>query len=162
MVSTMSNHTRFWARQPGKGSTRHSLFFPCPLPFLVIYYVPPGLRPHSKWTHKQAFTNEITKLNFSFVSIIEISTTRSLEPGKDEKRFPIIQPADKNLCRGPLGDSHIRPAAIGWIWLPRPYEPTRDKGKRVVLHFHVGTYVMLCPRMPNKLGRRSWEKKCPP
>lgn len=158
----MSDKKRFWARQPGKAlyTTFTILSSFVYLPFLMIYYVPPNLRQHSKWSYRQALTSQMSRLYFDFVSTIEMSTAWSLEPGKDKERFSTIQPADKDLYRGPLADSQIRPATIGGIWLPGPYEPTRDKGKRVVLHFHGGAYVTMSPRWPNmQSGPKMLEKE---
>ena len=42
---------------------------------------------------------------------------------------------------------------------PSPYDATMDRGKKVILHFHGGAYVVMSPRMaavqygPRALGK---------
>jgi hypothetical protein len=82
MVSTMSDHKRFWAGQPGKGLytafTILSLSITLSGDLLCSSRTPATLEMDSQ----ASFHKRDHKALFSFVSIIEISTTRSLEPGK--------------------------------------------------------------------------------
>ena len=61
-----------------------------------------------------------------------------------------------------VSDKEIRPAEIGAIWLPRPYNVNEDEGKKVVLHFHGGAYVTLSPRSTSVLwGPNKMQKNLP-
>jgi acetyl esterase/lipase len=108
---------------------------------MALYFLPKPLRQHPKYTFNQAFGIALFKMLWNFASQIEWAPPKSLEPGKD-KTFLAIDPAKASLYRSVLDDPTIHPARMGAIWYPRTYDPTTDKDKNVVLHFHGGAYVL--------------------
>lgn len=133
----------FLTRQPAKGIWV-TLFFatlPPRLVLIALYFVPKFLRQHPKYTFHQALGIALFKILWDFASQIEWAPPKSLEPGKD-KSFLAIDSAKGHVYRDVLDHPTIRPARIGAMWYPRTYDPTTDKGKNVVLHFHGGAYVL--------------------
>ncbi|KAG7004272.1 hypothetical protein G7Y79_00026g058560 [Physcia stellaris] len=121
--------TRYLAKQPGKA-------------FLLLYFIPKYLRPHSLWTYHHAVGNALLKLWFSFASTIEFQTTKSLDPGPEKKRFLVLNPAKPDFYSGFVEDRCIQSVPISGMWYPKEYESAIDTNKRIVLHFHGGAYVL--------------------
>ena len=144
-------YTLTFTRQPGKCiytlyTVLSTLAY---LPLLLIYNLPNSLRPHPSWTYYQAVANYMTKVVLHCCSMIEIKTTRSLKPGRDASHFALMKPSFESFYRGPTQDTKIKPGPVGGIWLPAPYDKSRDGNRSVVLHFHGGAYVTLSPRSAN-------------
>jgi acetyl esterase/lipase len=56
----------------------------------------------------------------------------------------VPNPAPKEFYREVLEDPEIKPAVIGGMWYNTPYVAGKHEvqGRRVVLHFHGGAYVV--------------------
>ena len=151
-----------WETSDSKGSQTRQIgkaFFSsfCSSTFSMIScQVPQKLRPHSRSDYKQSSFRS-GRNAFDFVSSIKISVTWSSEHGKDERRFSLIQPSDRDtLSRSSYSACNSRTE-----WLPGPHQPQKDKYTRAVSDFHGGAYVTLSPRLPHPqmrvedLGRRN-------
>lgn len=87
--------------------------------------------------------NAAMRMWIVFASTIEIVLPKSLEAGANKDGWVVIQsPTAPNLYTELLDDAKIRPATIGAMWYPAPYNADEHKGKSVVLHFHGGAYVL--------------------
>jgi acetyl esterase/lipase len=53
-----------------------------------------------------------------------------------------MEPAEPTAYRDVLDDADIRPTKIGGMWYPKLYSPVDDVGKRIILHFHGGAFVL--------------------
>ncbi|KAI1865287.1 hypothetical protein JX265_005596 [Neoarthrinium moseri] len=107
--------------------------------WLVVALVRP-LRPHPKWTVKQAFMARAAYVLQDVISRVGVTEKLSLQPGKEGNRFQVVKPSTSNNYIGPLASS-VRPETIGGTWFPeRP-----DAGissKRVVYYIHGGAFVV--------------------
>jgi acetyl esterase/lipase len=133
-----------FSRQPFKAL--YIIFFfaslPVRLALVALYFIPPWLRQHPKWTFHNAIGTYLFKLLFNFCSTIHYPPPKTLEPGKEKERFVVLNPAKEDLYRDVLDDKEIKPAKIGGVWYPRLFEKGKDEGNWVILHFHGGAYVM--------------------
>ncbi|KAL9617151.1 MAG: hypothetical protein Q9160_008048 [Pyrenula sp. 1 TL-2023] len=149
----MANSPPSQSRQPTKAL--YSLIFIATafvrFPFYGAKYTLPSTRPNPNWSYKAAVFNQIFKVLFEFFSKIRISTPRSLEPGKDQKTFSLIEKAPDGLFQGFLAATEVPRAPIGGIWVPKRYDASvkDDSSRPVILHFHGGAYVILTPRDAN-------------
>lgn len=132
------------ARQPGKALwTIFSIATtPIRIAFILIYYIPRFLRQHPTWTYHQAVGKAIFQLWWEYTSAVEFRTSKSLDPGSDKERFVVMQPAKPEWYRDILDDPKMHPVEIGGMWYPKLYAPAQDAGKKIVLHFHGGAYVL--------------------
>ncbi|KAL8918197.1 MAG: hypothetical protein Q9172_005526 [Xanthocarpia lactea] len=135
---------RLRARQPGKAiwTALFLLFGPLRLVFLLLYFIPKRCRQLPQWTYRQAISNALLKIWFSFASTVEYQTAFSLEPGPEKERFVVMNPKQPDLYSGVAKDKSIEPSPVGAMWYPNLYEPKVDSKKTVVLHFHGGAYVL--------------------
>ena len=108
------------------------------LPFWVVYHVPKSLRPHPKWTYKQALMNPILRTILHFTTAIRMSPVQVLEPGAERDRFVVIKPGEGSLYRGIADDPDIKPATIGAVWYPDPLRDEDKVSKTFIIHFHGG------------------------
>ena len=133
----------FITRQPGKalwllfGIVSTSVR----LPLWLLYNIPKSLRPHSKWSYRQAILNKIVKQLIYHTASIRIQTSTFLEPGDEKECFVVMQPAKDDLYRGVLKDAEIKPMAVGGTWYPSLFREG-DSAQRIILHFHGETYVV--------------------
>jgi len=136
----------FRAKYPGKAlwTTYFIVTAPIRLIFMLIYYLPRPLRQNSQWSWHQAIANSAFRMWFSFASTIEIVPPKSLEAGPDKDSWASLNPAPKEFYREILDDADIKPAVIGGMWYNTPYiaGSPEGQGKRVVLHFHGGAFVL--------------------
>jgi acetyl esterase/lipase len=107
----------------------------------VLLYIPRFTRPHPLWTMQQAIRVRIIKAFLAHCSAIQIRTPLSLEPGREQDRFVVLQPQD-DYYKGPLDDAEIKPQKVGSTWTPQPLQRSQVHDADVVLHFHGGAYVM--------------------
>ncbi|KAL8998609.1 MAG: hypothetical protein Q9169_002360 [Polycauliona sp. 2 TL-2023] len=115
------------------------------LPLLAIYYLPQKTRPHPKWTYHQAIGVEILRIWFKYASTVRFRFPLSLDPGTEGDRFVVMQPStndDFYDVLSKISDTDIKPEPVGGTWYPSLYNACDDAGKRVVLHFHGGGYVL--------------------
>lgn len=75
----------------------------------------------------------------------------SLKPGNEKGRFEKILPSTKDIYKGVLDDSEIKPVEIGATWYPTVYGPGDAKRKAVIMHFHGGAFIVGGGRK-NELG----------
>ncbi|MCJ1442298.1 MAG: hypothetical protein MMC23_002791 [Stictis urceolatum] len=114
------------------------------LPFWLLWYAIPSLRQHPNYSLRQAVRTHIVKLVLWHNSKIQIYTPLVLEPKAKEGPNLISIPASTKagLYQGVCQDKSIRPSTICGYWYPSPYDPSVDKGKKILLHFHGGAYVI--------------------
>lgn len=149
----MANSPPSQSRQPTK--SLYSILFIATafirFPFYGAKFTLPSTRPNRNWSYKTAVLNQIFKVLFEFFSKIRISTPRSLEPGKDQKTFSLIEKAPDGLFQGFLATTEVPRAPIGGIWVPKRYDASvkEDSSRPVILHFHGGAYVIVTPRDAN-------------
>lgn len=136
--ASMANATRqvFWA-MIGVTLTLSKL------PLWMLYFIPSRLRPHTSWTYLQALMQPVVKNFLYYISLIEVQTPASLEPGAEKERFVLISPPDEDQLQGILTETKIKPAVVAAIWFPTPYQ--RNSGaeqQNVVLYLHGGAFVI--------------------
>lgn len=128
--------------------TLYTIFFLASLPTRLVYLAlkatPRALRPHPKWSFHQTFGTAAFRLWWDYATAVEFRTGKSLEPGSDGERFITMAPADPGLYQGVLHDQtgKVKPVTIGGMWYPALYSPSADAGKKVILQFHGGAYVL--------------------
>ncbi|KAH8431502.1 alpha/beta hydrolase [Aspergillus melleus] len=108
--------------------------------FYFAYYAFPRSRPR-RWPYRRCISIAIINLSTELVYGIEHKAKLSLDPGKEADRFIIVEPGLDDICTGILDNSEVKPARIGAVWYPRPYNPTGTP-MNVVLHFHGGAYML--------------------
>lgn len=111
-------------------------------PLWLIYFIPPQLRQHPKWTYRQAVTNELMRAFLYHTSTLETRTSLSLEPGIEKELFVPISQQNPRFYRGVLDDGVIQPCIIGGIWFPTLHQPGSDDDRNIVLYFHGGAFVI--------------------
>lgn len=116
----------------------------CQLPFWLIFYLSPDLRPLKTWSYRQAVSCIMMKCLLKIIITFEVKTPLHLEPGAEKERFVVIQPAKWSLYNGAAIDAEIKPLKIGGTWYPALYNDTISAAESgmVVLHFHGGAYVL--------------------
>ncbi|KAI0387390.1 alpha/beta hydrolase fold-3 domain-containing protein [Hypomontagnella monticulosa] len=131
------------------------------LPIWVAMALFPSLRQHPSWTMKQSLLARVAYASLDVGSQVGITSILSLESGKEEDRFQVINPASPRLYKGPL-ESYIEPAVIGGTWYPeRPAPGAEWASKIVVLHLHGGAFVVGDGRIDQCgfLGK-TWIEQC--
>ena len=111
-------------------------------PLWLIYFIPPQLRQHPKWTYRQAVTNELMRAFLYHSSTLETRTPLSLEPGIEKELFVPIPPQNPRYYRGVLDDGAIQPCIIGGTWFSTVHRPGSDDDRNTVLYFHGGAFVI--------------------
>ncbi|KAL2048038.1 hypothetical protein ABVK25_011075 [Lepraria finkii] len=92
------------------------------LPYHLIAYILPSLRPHPEWTYHQSIMNHLMHAFLYHASILELQTPYPSPPGPEgPQNFAAIPRAESTLFRGVLtpNDPHL-PATIGGVWYPLP------------------------------------------
>ncbi|KAI1259223.1 alpha/beta hydrolase fold-3 domain-containing protein [Xylariaceae sp. FL1019] len=98
------------------------------------------LRPHPKWTFKQALMLRITYTIVDMNSRIGVTEPLSVKKGKDD-RFQVVEAFDSSFYVGELAHHYIKPVPVGCTWFPQA--PKRDiASKTVVLYLHGGAFVL--------------------
>ena len=142
---------RYTTRQPFKAFytifTCLNLFWE--IPFLLLYYIVPALRPHASWTYRQTICGNFLQRWFTFASTIEFQYPLSLDPGNEKERWANISPNETKFYRQPLDDAHVKPGIIGGLWHPHPYHRENDLNKTIILHLHGGAFVLSDAREMN-------------
>lgn len=112
------------------------------LPLWLIYYLPPFMRPHPKWSYGQAIKVQIVKAFLWNAALVEMKTPMSLASEAEKERWEVIQPADKALyVRVAVADPEIKPGAVGGTWYPAKPAVSGKPGI-VICHFHGGAFVI--------------------
>ena len=112
------------------------------LPFWLVLYALPLLRPHPKWTLSQAIKNRLLRSYVQHRSEMEAPTLVRLEPGAEKERFVLIDPSEKDVYRGALAATDIKPETTGGIWFPVLHNPDSGFERNVVLYCHGGAFVL--------------------
>ena len=112
------------------------------LPFWLVLYALPHLRPHLKWTYRQAINNRVIRSCVYHWSVMEARTPIRLEPAEEKERFVLIEPSEKNIYRGVLAATAVKPETTGGTWFPSLHNPDSGHEKRVVLFCHGGAFVL--------------------
>ncbi|KAB8346057.1 hypothetical protein FH972_023109 [Carpinus fangiana] len=114
------------------------------LPLWILYYIPSSLRPHAKWTLRQAIGVRVVKAFLYNVASVEMKTPLSLKPGSEKDRFQVLEPAKKSFYTGvTTSDPSVQPQQLGGTWHPAAPSASDDKKpSQVILHFHGGAYVI--------------------
>ncbi|KAL8740659.1 MAG: hypothetical protein Q9190_006663 [Brigantiaea leucoxantha] len=111
------------------------------LPFWLVCFLPRALRPHPKWTYKQAFLVRAIKAFIHHVVVLRVKPPMSLHPGKDKNQFIPIKPSEKPIYQSILEDPEIKPDTIGGTWYPDV--PGSSPGRPyVIMHLHGGAFVI--------------------
>lgn len=145
LVSPASLTHRTFTRHPYKATyTAITItLLPVRLLLILLYNIPPSLRPHIKWTYHQAIGRAILCLWFNYASTVEFRPPKSLSQGADGDRFVTMPPAPDSNYRSILTrDPAVRPTVLGAMWYPRPYDPRTNQGTKIAIHLHGGTYVL--------------------
>ncbi|EPE24941.1 alpha/beta-Hydrolase [Glarea lozoyensis ATCC 20868] len=109
-----------------------------PLWLTLAFFAP--LRPHPKWTAKQTFMAQVAYALTDLKSRIGVTSKLSLEQGKEEDRFQVIEPSNSEAYKGPLTSLIVKPGSVGGTWYPKA--PGKDiASKIVVLYLHGGAFV---------------------
>jgi acetyl esterase/lipase len=109
-------------------------------PLWILLYIPQFTRPHPQWTMQQAIRMKVVKAFLKHTSAVRAAPKLTLEPGKEEDRFVVINPL--GVYKGPCEDSQIKPTKIGATWTPTALQRSQVDDADVVLHFHGGAYVI--------------------
>lgn len=112
------------------------------LPFWLLLYALPQLRPHPKWTYSQAIKNRLLRLYVYHRATMEAPTPLRLEPGAEKERFVLIKPSEKNFYSGVLAATDIKPESTGGTWFPSLHNPNSEHERKVVLYCHGGAFVL--------------------
>ena len=113
------------------------------LPLWLLYYIPSRLRPHPKLTYRQALSQQLFRTYIYHLSLTEIQTPTSLEPGAEKERFVLINPPETNHFQGISTGTDIQPAAVAGTWTPTPYQrKSGGEEQTVVLYLHGGAFVV--------------------
>ena len=114
------------------------------LPLALSIHAFPGLRPHPKWTYRQAIMNDIMNAVLHYWSVFEIATHLSLPQASQHHRFIRLNPAEHHYYTGVLAaNPQIKPEMIGGMWYPERYERASDSiTTTIILYFHGGAFVM--------------------
>lgn len=116
------------------------------LPLWLVIAAVPALRPHKTWTFKQTFTRNLVRHFVEMDSIVGVSQTLSLAPGKEKDRWTTLEAFDDALYTGPLVSSSVKPATIGGTWHGVTTAPQTEADaagwKSVALHIHGGAFVL--------------------
>lgn len=112
------------------------------LPFWLVLYALPHLRPHPKWTYLQAIKNRVVRSYVYHWSVMEARTPIRLEPAEEKERFVLIEPSEKDIYRGVLAATDVKPKTTGGTWFPSLHDPNSGHEKRVVLYCHGGAFVL--------------------
>lgn len=112
------------------------------LPFWLVLYSLPYLRPHPKWTYLQAIKNRVVRSYVYYWSVMEARTPLRLKPAEEKERFVLIEPSGKDIYRGVLAATDVKPETTGGTWFPNLHNPDSGHEKRVVLYCHGGAFVL--------------------
>lgn len=132
------------ASQPVKGvwTLLAIAFNTARLPFWLIYYLPASMRPHPKWSYRQAILVQVIKSFLWNASMVEMKTPLSLLPQAEKERWTVVQPAESLSYMGVANsDPEVVPESLGGTWYPAKLSSSEKPGI-VILHFHGGAYVI--------------------
>lgn len=89
------------------------------IPLWTLLYVHPSFRQHVRWTWRQALRVRLFRAFVYFVGLTRPAPPLSMQPGKEGKRFIVIQPAEEDVYRDVLTcDEQIKPSEVGATWYP--------------------------------------------
>ena len=113
------------------------------LPLWLLCFISPRLRPHPNWTYRQALSQQLFRAYIYHLSLIEVQTPASLEPGAEKERLVLIIPPAKDHFQGILTETDIQPTVVAGTWFPTLYQ--RNSGAQeqtIVLYLHGGAFVV--------------------
>lgn len=121
------------------------------LPLALLYFTPRSLRPHPKWTFRQAISMHLFGTLVAIISKLQPRIPLHLEDGKEKGRWitiPKRQPEDEAYFVGPLRENpSVTPGdVLGATWYPRILPPASEEPQGagdaiVIFHIHGGAYV---------------------
>lgn len=113
--------------------------------WLSLYYIRKRSRPNPHWSLKTATIVALSKSFLQYAAAVEFQEDISLKSGKEGDRFTAMPALDlenyKELAKG----LEVQPGVVGSTCYPSPYD-ARESGRKVVLHFHGGAYVLFSGR----------------
>jgi len=112
------------------------------LPFWVVFYLLPTLRPNPKWSLQSAVANHIITRHLWHSSFVQTVTPLSLKPGLEGKKWDIIHPSTKPVYVGRATPGDVRPIALGGTWYPELPTSAEKVNRTTVLHFHGGAFTI--------------------
>lgn len=123
------------------------------LPFWLIRALVPALRPHPKWTFKQALMAFVVKAVLTSDSATAITVPLTLKPKREGDRWKVLEPFGDDLYTGPLRSELVQPGKTGGTWYPAfppafredvatSSSPPPPRPSKVGLHFHGGAFVL--------------------
>jgi acetyl esterase/lipase len=114
------------------------------LPFWIIYYISSSNRQHPQWSLRQAVATQAMRTALWHFSFMHVKTPLVVQPKAKEAGclVPIKPSSENNVYGGICDDQEIKPETVCGYWYPSRFDATQDKGKKVVLHFHGGAYVV--------------------
>lgn len=111
-------------------------------PVWLIYYLPPFLRPHPKWSYGQSIKVQVVKNFLWNAALVEMKTPLSLAPAAEKERWEVVKPASTSVyVKVAACDPEIQPGEVGGTWYPAKPSVTGKPGI-VICHFHGGAYVI--------------------
>jgi acetyl esterase/lipase len=114
------------------------------LPLWILYYISSSNRQHPQWSLRQAVSTQALRSYLWHCSFMHVQTPWVVQAkGKEKGRLVPMKPSSKkDVYGGICDDKEIKPATICGYWYPSTFDANQDKGKKVVLHFHGGAYVI--------------------
>ncbi|KAH8895351.1 alpha/beta hydrolase fold-3 domain-containing protein [Thozetella sp. PMI_491] len=111
-------------------------------PLWAATYLAPSRRQRREWTTQQAFLVRLLRTVTAMLGQIGITDTLSLAPGKEGRRFQILEPFPAENYKGPMVSDAVKPTTMGGTWYPEaPASSAGIEGKLVLLHLHGGGFV---------------------
>ena len=117
------------------------------LPFYVVKYIVPSLRPHRTWTFRQSLLNHILRNFLHHRSVLQVRTPLRLAPSVAIKdRLVDIPPSSDSshydfISTISPSSAAIRPGTIQGLWCPSVPASPSSSSHPVILHLHGGAYV---------------------
>lgn len=134
----------FLTHQPGKALwTLFSLAVNAiRLPIWLLIYMPSFMRPHPKWSYRQAVLVRIVRAWLWNAAIVAVKTPLSITADKEKERWVRVGPAPGKCYTGVASqDREPKAQQVGGTWYPAA--PTRaSKPGYVVMHFHGGAFAI--------------------
>lgn len=88
------------------------------LPFYLVKYTVPSLRPHQKWTYQQALMNQLFRTFLYHAAIVEVRTLTAPSSNVTNGRTAVMGPAPAEKFVGVARDAAIEPSAVEGTWYP--------------------------------------------
>lgn len=112
------------------------------LPIWLLIYIPSFMRPHPKWSYRQAILVRIVRAFLWNSALVAVKTPLSITADKEKERWVLVGPAPSKVYTGVASQTREPKAQkTGGTWYPAV--PTKNsKPSYVVLHFHGGAFAI--------------------